>query len=414
MLKVKDLEMLNDIDLVYEKGIFIYGAGDLGHRTIKLLDRLEISVHGVCDSNKKLWGKMIKGHKVLSIEEWSRLCKKERGIVIIAVYNPEYVEQVLKVLDIHGLSEISCYTYFALKTTVELHINDRRIKEDYRKDYDIAKKMFSDHMMHDWENRAREYIYSIMQRDTILVWQPGKVGSTSIVKSLEREKIPYAHLHCLSFANWLDAEVHNSYGIQHHWRDKPVKKLGIMQDLEKVKIISLVRDPIARSIADYFEGLGRLYSKYEDMDVDFYQDMNNFIEKEARVGKSGYIFEWFNHEIKEFFDIDIYQYDFDKKKGYQVINKDNIELLLIKTEKLTDCQEILGRFVGVKKFKLMNDNVGNQKIYKFAYNEAKQLIKIPDHIINFYYRENECMDHFYTENEKKKFIEKWSAGQRGS
>lgn len=409
MFKIDDFEMLNNIDIVYENKIFIYGAGDLGSRTIKLLNRLEIPVYGVSDSNSDIWGKLVKGYKVQPVGEWAKICNEEQGMIIIAVHNLKYVEQILETLDSCGLSDSKCYTYFALKTTIELHINDRRIKESYRKDYEIAKKMFSDHMLHDWENRAREYIYSVMQRDTILVWQPGKVGSTSIVKSLEREKIPYAHLHCLSFVNWLDSEIYNSYGIQHYWEKKPIEKLRIMQDLEKIKIISLVRDPIARSVADYFEGLGGMYSRFGDTGKDLCQDMDDYIEKEARVGESGYIFEWFNYEIKEFFGIDVYQYDFDREKGYQLIIKDNIELLLIKTEKLTDYQEILGRFVGVEKFELVNDNVGNQKIYKYAYNEAKQSIKIPDHIINFYYRGNKCMDHFYTEDEKKFFIKKWTA-----
>lgn len=407
MLKVKDLEMLDNIDLVYKSKILLYGAGDLGCRTIKLLSQLEIPIYGLCDSDQDLWGKKVRGYDVLPIEQWVSLCKMERTVIIIAVYDPESIEEILRILDGHGLSDIRCYTYFALKTTVDLHIDDHRIKESYRKDHNISKKIFSDHMLNEWENRAREYIYSMMQYDTILIWQPGKVGSTSIAKSLEKERIHYSHLHCLSFVNWLDVGIHNSYGIQHHWENKPIKGLEIIRNAEKVKIISLVRDPIARSLADYFEGLGRLYCKYEDTNVDIFQDINNFIEKEAGVGESGYIFEWFNHEIKEFLDIDIYEYDFDKEKGYQVIKKDNIEILLIKTERLTSCEEILGRFVGVEGFRLIQDNVGNQKIYKFVYDEVKQMIKVPDDILDFYYRGNKCMDHFYTEVEKKKFIQKW-------
>lgn len=407
MLKIKDLEMLDNIDIVYKDKIFLYGAGDLGGRTIKLLSRLEIPIHGLCDSDKGLWGKNVRGYEVLPIDKWISFCKMEGTMVIIAVNDPESIQEILRMFDSYGLSDIRCYTYFALKTTIELHIDDHRIKESYRKDYNISKEIFSDYMLNDWENRAREYIYSMMQFDTILIWQPGKVGSTSIAKSLEKEGIHYSHLHCLSFVNWLDIKIHNSYGIQHHWENKPIKRSEIIQNSEKVKIISLVRDPIARSIADYFEGLGRLYCKYEDTNVDIFQDINNFIEMEAGVGDSGYIFEWFDHEIKEFLDIDIYQYDFDKEKGYQVISEDNIEILLIKTEKLTSCEEILGQFVGVEGFKLIQDNVGNQKIYKFAYDEVKQKINIPDDIIDFYYNGNKCMDHFYTENEKKEFIKKW-------
>jgi len=81
--------------------------------------------------------------------------------------------------------------------------------------------------------------------------------------------------------------------------------------------------------------------------------------------------------------------------------------LLIKTEKLSGSQDILGQFIGNKDFKLLDSNVGNQKTYKFAYEEVKNTIRIPEHIIDFYYRGNKAMDHFYTEEEKKRLIQKW-------
>lgn len=56
MLKIRDLEMLEDIDLVYKNKIVLYGAGDYGRRALKLLGQLEIPVYGVCDSNESLWG----------------------------------------------------------------------------------------------------------------------------------------------------------------------------------------------------------------------------------------------------------------------------------------------------------------------------------------------------------------------
>ena len=81
---------------------------------------------------------------------------------------------------------------------------------------------------------------------------------------------------------------------------------------------------------------------------------------------------------------------------------------MIKTEKLNDCQEVIGEFVEAENFKLVNDNVGNQKPYKFVYDEIKKSIQIPEHIINFYYKGNKAMDHFYTEEEKENFIRKWT------
>ena len=313
----------------------------------------------------------------------------------------------MRILEKAGVSGTKCYTYFALKTAVELHINDQRIKENYRHNYKIAKKMFSDYMLHDWENRAREFIFSFMRYETVLIWQPGKVGSSSIARSLEEARIHYIHLHCLAFGNWLRPEIHNSYGIQQYWQKKPIEKLNLFNS-EKIKVISLVRDPVGRGVADYFEGLGTEYIKYDETDFNIYQHINDFLVKETEVGEYGYIFEWFNQEIKEFLGIDIYKYDFNRKKGYQIIRENNVEILLIKLERLNDCEDILGRFLELGEFKLLGENIGADKLYKFVYEEVKKTLKIPECVINFYYKNNKAMDHFYTEEEKLRFINKWS------
>lgn len=407
MLKIKDVDMLNNVDLVYDNKIFLYGAGDYGYRAVKLLDQLEIPIYGISDSDERLWGTFIKGHEIQPVKEWVEQCKKEPVTVVITVADPNSIEQILQVLEGYRLFNADFYTYFALKTTIELHLCDSRIKETFREDFLIAKRTYYDFIKNDLEDRAREFIFSVMLHDLIVVWQPGKVGSTSIARSLKAMGIHYTHMHCLAFHNWVDLELRNACGISHYWESEPIEKLDILKKSEKVKIISLVRDPIARSVADYFEGLGTLYSKYDNIDRGVYQELNDFIGREAELGECGYIFEWFNQEIKAFFDIDVYQYPFDKEKGYQVVCKDNVELLLIKTEKLSGSQDVLGQFIGNKDFKLLDSNVGNQKTYKFAYEEVKNTIRIPEHIIDFYYRGNKAMDHFYTEEEKKRLIQKW-------
>lgn len=409
MLKISDLQMLGNIDCIFRNRIILYGAGDLGMRSLKLLKQLKIFVYGICDTDQNLWGKTISGYRILSIQQLSEACTKQCSTIILSMANPEYVEQVLRILDDYKISNVECYTYFALKTAVELHIEDKRIAEAYRKDFYIARKAFYDYLLNDWENRARKFIYSSMLHDTIAVLQPGKVGSTSIAKSLDKEKIHYSHLHSLAFGNWLDPNIKNSYGIWHQWQKSPIKKLESIHQSEKVKVISLVRDPIGRSIADYFEGLGSEYMKYESNEnFDIYQEVNEFIRKEAKVGEYGYIFEWFNQEIKNFFGIDIYQYGFDRKKGYFIICEGNVEILLIKMERINDCQEILGQFVGVDNFELEKENIGDRKLYKFVYEEVKRTIQIPKDILDFYYKGNKAMDHFYTETEKKEFKRKWS------
>ena len=56
MIKIRDLEMLEDLSLVFDNKIVLYGAGDYGRRALMMLSQLEIPVYGVCDSDETMWG----------------------------------------------------------------------------------------------------------------------------------------------------------------------------------------------------------------------------------------------------------------------------------------------------------------------------------------------------------------------
>ena len=90
--------------------------------------------------------------------------------------------------------------------------------------------------------------------------------------------------------------------------------------------------------------------------ADSFEGVKRFLETEKKTGNCGAVFEWFNVELKEPLGLDIYQYEFDKMRGYQIIEKDNIELLLIKLEKLDECSEVIGRFVGKDNFSIVKSN----------------------------------------------------------
>ncbi len=362
-------------------------------------------------------GGWIKGHKILSIQELAEISKQESISIIVAMANPDSVEQVLKTLEHYGMSNVECYTYFALKLTIEFHINDDRIGDVYRKNFNNAKMACMDQGQNSRDNVKHSCFFLLMLYDPILIWQPGKVGSLSLLKSLEEINVHCIHTHHLSEGLDLKRKYLISdsdkkrldYRLLSYYNDR----LLLLDDLEKVKIISLVREPISRSISHYFQHFetDRYYvceADYDESVLDVYQKTIAYVERETRIGNYGFLFEWFNYEIKRILSIDVYQHDFDKERGYQVIHQDNVELLLIKTEKLNDCQEVIGEFVEAENFKLVNANVGNQKPYKFVYDEVKKSIQIPEHIINFYYKGNKAMDHFYTEEEKENFIRKWT------
>lgn len=53
---IKDLELLENINVLYDNEIILYGSGDYGKRAKKLLEEINIPILGFGDSNKIKWG----------------------------------------------------------------------------------------------------------------------------------------------------------------------------------------------------------------------------------------------------------------------------------------------------------------------------------------------------------------------
>lgn len=56
MMKVKDLDLLKNIDILFENEIVLYGAGNCGRKASQLLEKIKAPVLGFGDSNVNKWG----------------------------------------------------------------------------------------------------------------------------------------------------------------------------------------------------------------------------------------------------------------------------------------------------------------------------------------------------------------------
>ena len=158
-----------------------------------------------------------------------------------------------------------------------------------------------------------------------LVYSMGKVGSTSIYRSLKQRK-PYSdvfHMHFLS-ENWLRNKLPKEHEIFHSNIKIGDDILKFVADNPKKrhKIITLVREPVMRSISDLFENWKHLYDNIDAL-------------------------EWFDTEFKEYLNIDIYELEFNKEKGYSIYNFEDFDLLCIQLEQLNDVMsEAMTAFIG--------------------------------------------------------------------
>ena len=58
MVKVKDLDLLKKMDILFENEIILYGAGNCGRKACQLLRKIKIPILGFGDSNVNIWGEL--------------------------------------------------------------------------------------------------------------------------------------------------------------------------------------------------------------------------------------------------------------------------------------------------------------------------------------------------------------------
>lgn len=207
----------------------------------------------------------------------------------------------------------------------------------------------------------------------IIIYQMGKVGSTTIYNSLRAAKIPNPvfHLHVLSDdghqLSVLDYQrTRPDKPFYDHIRHSQIIRSKLTDKNIKWKIITLVRDPIAREISDYFQTLKRKSPESFD-DNENLKDITSTIEtlSENLINfdeTTDVACTWFDRELKTVFGIDVYAYPFDRAKGYKTIDNPRAEVSILRLEDLNQCSNILTEFLGARTpIKIINKNIGSQK-----------------------------------------------------
>lgn len=230
--------------------------------------------------------------------------------------------------------------------------------------------------------------------EKILVYQMGKVGSTTIEESIPNS----IHFHTLYNNKPTIRDELKRTGIFTKFipitRDF-ILRSAIKNRQKKVKIISMVRDPIKRNISMFFHDFPYLFVKYNNTNK-----VNRRKEEGLELLKKifdnsfdhNYQFEWFDKEIKRFTGIDIYKEKYNSEKGYLKVENGNYELFLLKLEDIEKALPDLEDFIQ-QPIKIKSANRGDKKWYSSLYKDVKE------EILNDYkYKEkilNSKFSHFF-------------------
>lgn len=395
---IRDLQIMKDISPLFEKKLIIWGMGKKGCELIDDILSMGAGQKGIwlCDSNRSLQGKEIFDISILSPED---LHDKMRSVdltdtaVLLAVTSLKAQDEILDIIKEWYGDRIDIYTIYAIEWGICLCLNNPCVKRAFKEKKIIERKQ-KRLMGSQMSLRVREINLKYFARlplyndQIILVYQPGKVGSMSINKSIQNYGGYALHCHVLDDVGELDDDL---------WK---------ILNIKSGKIISLVRDPIARQIAAMWQNIHQM--QWYNLEADFaeieqYWFSDQFEQKE---------FQWFDSQMKRYFKIDVFEYPFDQEKGYSIIKEGNIELLLMKLEKLDELEDVIGSFLNIKQFRLCNDNIGIEKPYRFAYREFKENFVISKKRLEDIYIRNDYMKHFYSEQECNELYSRWSKHSR--
>jgi hypothetical protein len=276
--------------------------------------------------------------------------------------------------------------------------------------------------------RRRFYEYRARIRDDLeplIVYQMGKVGSSTVVETLTNHCPQYAvyQVHVLT-RDWI-RNVEDQYREASKDLGKPtidehvlasrylLERFNRERGDKRWKVISIVRDPVARNISAFFQAFPIYFSQeaakhggksISGLEVDRLISLflDQFGEDRHRLP-----LEWFQIHMQPAFGLDLYDSPFDRDKGYQTYSNQQCELLVLRMEDLRNTlQPALRDFLGVEIPALASANVSADKEYADTYREFMEQMTLPPSYLDTLYN-SAYARYFYSEDEIAGFRRRW-------
>lgn len=243
----------------------------------------------------------------------------------------------------------------------------------------------------------------------VLVHQMGKVGSSTIYRNL-REQLsqPVFHTHTLNRQRLSDMMLKEPDPAKREFRfGAAFRVLSILNEREggeaPIRIITGVREPVSRNISAYFENLGEKSSWSVESLVGDY--MRNYPHNTP--------LSWFDYELRDVFGVDVFSVPFDRERGWDVISAEDVEVLIIRMENLSWVlrDKVVQDFLGSAELCFDKSfNRAEEKAYANLYRDFINKIDLPYEYLKAMLCSRYCR-HFYSEDEREKFLEKWGGSR---
>ena len=260
-------------------------------------------------------------------------------------------------------------------------------------------------------------LQNLEQKNPVLVYQMGKVGSSSVVRTLKQLNLdsPVLHVHTLSpdhlkFAIDKQRKSISPFLHEHHVASSMIVK-KMTDGLFPCRVVTLTREPVARAISFLFEDLKKQAPEAILGDEELDHEKLKMALDRLLAGQNGIAdpTHWFDTELRDCMGVDVFSVPYNVEKGYSYIEKGPVRVLIIRMEDL-DRSLLEGLRVLLKQelagTEILKANIGGKKWYADALKHIKSTYRLPPGVAKQVFESRYCK-HFY-ESDAERFRAKWA------
>ena len=260
-----------------------------------------------------------------------------------------------------------------------------------------------------------QVIRSLLFNRATFIFQMGKVGSTSVLKSIERSlreqegeyrsKYTLVHEHRVFLRDfYLSGGFYKFITVWRAWLGLPIK------------IVCPIREPIARDVSGFFYIDAGLFvnSDLEEMKEWFLTGSKpkpgSKPKHRTEIGfRPGFILNWFDEQFKPLTHIDVYKKPFPIDRKWQIYKRGSTRVLLYRADlERSEQTKLISRFLGIKLDEVKLKNSAEKRHYAELYSRFGESVKLPEEYIRRMHN-SRFAQHFWSPEELKKAADKWRA-----
>ena len=266
-----------------------------------------------------------------------------------------------------------------------------------------------------WRHRlrnARQIAQAVAFGDEIvLVYQMGKVGSSSVRDALQAtDGVRVFQTH------WCNEEnlrrhagvVHEQRRVSNRYGDRthagPMLRRRLIETGAASKVVTMVRDPMARNVSSYFQHLDEIWGVRRAHERVAIEDLlSGFID----VFEHDEPLTWFQTEIQAVLGVDLLAEPFDRDRRWSLVESGHWSILIFRTDlpdegKRNAMCSLMGRPITMG----ARSNDGRDKKYAEQYRAFKEQLRVPDSLLSRLY-DSPVTQHFFRDDEIAAMRARW-------